>query len=178
MSRTLIVVSLALTLLVAGCGEDKNAKKKRVVSRTVSSHKKIETPDKKPPVEGAKDEIDSAWNEPPTAGQAKVRMVLAANDEPVKGRPSFMAPQFTLTAKEMHESLHKDGDEPTGEKKVQQFNPNEAGRYVFELPAGRWKLHIADADGLHLAWESPSLIFLGDDTRSVDVKLLPARPAR
>ena len=177
MNSTSIFVAAFLAMAVgfSGCGPDKPSKNKRVVSRTVASHKKVRAPDKKPSVEGAVDEVDRAWNEPPTAGQSKVRMVLAAHEVPIKGRPSFMAPQFVLTANEMHESLHRDGDEPTGKKKVKRFNPNEAGRYVFELPNGRWQLQIAEVDDLYLPWNSPTLVFMGDDTRSVDVKLQLAK---
>ena len=172
-----IAMALGLTLAVGGCGEDKEPKKKKkVVSRTITDHKKADEPADRPPAEGVEDEVDQAWNEPPTPGQAKVRMVVTSEDGPIKGRPSFMAPQFTLTANEMHESLHKDGDEPTGVKQIKHFNPNDAGRYVFELAPGRWQLHVADNDKQIGVWDSPSLLFLGDDARAVDVKLRPAAP--
>ena len=171
----IIVLAVGTSSTLGGCGKEEPKKKR--ASRTVTDRKNKK--EKKAPVPkaaGNEDEHDQAWNEPPTEGRSKVRMVLMTDDGPVKGRPAFMAKQFTLIAKEMHESLHKDGDEATGKQRSFEFNPNDAGRYVFEVPPGRWQLNITDEDKHFLPWASASLIFLGDDTRSVDATLQLAKP--
>ncbi len=169
----IIVGLVGLSIAMGGCKEER---KKKTVSRTVTDRKKKEDPIKRPKTEGDEDEHDQAWNEPPTPGRSKVRMVLTTVDGPIKGRPSFMASQFALVASEMHEALSGDGDEPTGKKRTFEFNPNDSGRYVFELPPGRWQLNISDVDKEYLPWDSSSLIFLGDDTRAVDVVMKRVKP--
>ncbi len=168
-----VVGVVGVGIAMGGCKEER---KKKTVSRTVTDRKHKEEKVNRPKTAGAEDEHDQAWNEPPTVGRSKIRMVLTTADGHIKGRPSFMAKQFVLVANEMHESLKKEGDEPTGKKRSFEFNPNNSGRFVFELPPGRWQLAIRDVDKEYLPWESPSLIFLGDDVRAVDVVMERAKP--
>lgn len=171
MNRTLIAILIFAWAgsCLAGCKEEK--KERKVISRTVTK-KKTEEPMKRPPAEGEEDDVDNAWNDPPTSGQAKLRVVMLSADTPIKGRPSFMAPQFELLAEEMQELLRKEGHEPTGTKKTFPFNPNDAGRYVLELPPGKWRLTVKDDEGRYESWVSDVLTLLGDDSRALDITLL------
>lgn len=163
------VVAVLVLCAAPGCGDDKpNKAYKTKHTRRI----KREKPDEKPPSE-AENPIDTAWNEPPTTSMCRLRFAVSGAGRPIKGRPSFMAPQFELVAVEQLERMHEEGFRPTDRKKSIKFNPNEAGRFVWDLPPGHWKITLNPLDELWMPWISEPLTLEKDTALSVDVKLVP-----
>jgi len=168
-----LLFGLAMAVAV-GCGEDKKPKRYKKTQTRKIKRKKVE---EKPAAEAA-DPIDKAWNEPPTAGMCRLRLALFGAGKPIKGRPSFMAPQFELVAVEHLEKIHDEGTRATERKKSKKFNPNEHGRFVWELPPGLWKIYVNPLDELWLPWISEPLELKKDIARSLDVKLKQPKKLR
>ena len=163
----LVAFPLLLGSLAAGCEEEK---KPKPFKSAKTRKARVEREEKKEKAEKT-DPMDEAWNTPPTAGMAKVRLALQSADGMIKGRPSFMAPQFELGVVEQLERIHEEGFRATDRKKSYKFNPNEHGRYVAEVKAGHWKIYVNPLDELWLPWISDVITLKKDESRSIDVKL-------
>lgn len=168
-ARLLAILILGAVMVTAGCEEKKSKPFKTAKTRRA----KREVVDKKEAAEKT-DPIDRAWNTPPTEGMGKLRLALHGKKGLIKGRPEFMAPQFELIAVELLERIHEEGFRATDRKTSVKINPNEHGRYVWELKPGHWKVYVTPLDDLWEPWISDPINLEKGESKSIDVQLVPA----